>query len=95
MIRGRDDVGEIPLTAGIALGKFRFPFIIESRQFVIVFLSDSLEVDGLPGSGDVVSHNAMDSELRGFLVTLFKPVAVSGSENSSSWNLATILMRLV
>ena len=34
-------------------------------------------------------------QTHGFLVTLFKPVAVSGSENNSSWNLATILRRLV
>jgi len=34
------------------------------------------------------------AQTHGFLATLFKPVAVSGSENNSSWNLATILRRL-
>ena len=58
MIRGRDDAGQIPLAAGIALRKFLFPFIVERRQFVIMAVGDRLEIDGLPVSGSVVSHNA-------------------------------------
>ena len=85
----------MPLTAGIALDKFLCPFIIEGCQFVIVVLGNRLEIDGLSGSGGVVSCEATDAPSYRFLVTLFKPVAVSGSENSSSWNLATILRRLV
>lgn len=51
MIRGRDDAGRIPLTAGIVLDMFLFPFVVERRQCVIVVFGDCLEIDGLPVSG--------------------------------------------
>ena len=55
MIRGRNDVGRIRLTAGAVLNKFLLLFIVE--QFVIVVFGDCLEIDGLPGIGSVVSHD--------------------------------------
>lgn len=66
MIRRQDDASEIRLTAGIAFDKFLFPFIVERRQFVIVVLGDRLEIDGLPGSGDVVSNKTIDANLTDF-----------------------------
>jgi len=95
LMKNGQGTGRIPLTAGIILGKFIFPFIIEQCQFVIVVFGDRLEIDGLPDIGGVVSYDATGAKPNGFLLTLFKPVAVSGSENNSSWNLATILRRLV
>ena len=55
---------KIPLTAGIALDKFILPFSVERRQIVIMALGDRFEIDGLPGSGSVVRHNATDPNPR-------------------------------
>ena len=88
------DAQETMLTTGIILCKLLFPLIVEERQIVIVTFGDRLEVDGLPRTGACkLLRNEYKS--RESLVTLFRPVAVSGSENNSSWNLPTILIRQV